>query len=175
MRPILLVVNCLESVFAIESDRIKCQLKKRRDRKVTYRNPAPTVDIIVELIDRPNRPIILIERKNEPYGWAIPGGFVDYGESIESAAIREAKEELSLDINLVKQFYVYSDPQRDPRKHTLSIVFLATATGNPIAADDAKSLGIYHQWEIPTKLCFDHDRILIDYWRYRNYGIEPNI
>ena len=142
---------------------------------MTYKNPAPTVDIIIELIDRPHRPIILIERKNEPYGWAIPGGFVDYGESVESAAIREAKEETSLEINLVEQFYVYSDPQRDPRKHTLSIIFLATATGNPTAADDAKSLAIYPQWEIPNNLCFDHDRILIDYWQYRNYGIRPRV
>ncbi|WP_144866197.1 NUDIX domain-containing protein [Hyella patelloides] len=141
---------------------------------MNYRNPAPTVDIIIELIDRPHRPIILIERKNIPYGWAIPGGFVDYGESVENAAIREAKEEVSLDVELVEQFYVYSDPARDLRQHTLAIVFLATATGNPTAADDAKSLAVYHQWEIPTNLCFDHDRIMTDYWRYRNYGTRPS-
>ncbi|MEM8828097.1 MAG: NUDIX hydrolase [Cyanobacteria bacterium P01_G01_bin.19] len=142
---------------------------------MTYRNPAPTVDIIIELIDRPSRPIIAIERKNEPFGWAIPGGFVDYGESVEAAAIREAKEEVSLDVKLVEQFHVYSDPARDPRKHTLSIVFIATAKGEPVAADDAKNLGIFHQWDLPQNFCFDHDRILQDYWNYRNYGMKPRI
>lgn len=142
---------------------------------MNYRNPAPTVDIIIELIDRPNRPIILIERKNIPYGWAIPGGFVDYGESVENTAIREAQEEVSLNVELIEQFYVYSDPSRDARKHTLAIVFIATAKGEPTAADDAKSLAIFHQWEIPTNLCFDHDRIIKDYWQYRNYGIRPKI
>lgn len=140
-----------------------------------YRNPAPTTDIIIELIDRPSRPIILIERKNPPYGWAIPGGFVDYGESVEASAIREAKEEVSLEVELVEQFYVYSDPKRDQRKHTISVVFIATAKGEPKAADDAKNLGIFPLWELPDNLCFDHDLILRDYCRYRNYGIRPNI
>ena len=142
---------------------------------VTYRNPAPTVDIIIELIDRPERPIVLIERQNEPFGWAIPGGFVDYGESIETAARREAEEEVSLKVELIEQFYVYSDPDRDARQHTLAMVFIATATGEPVAADDAKSLGIFHQRDLPKDLCFDHDRIMHDYWRYRNYGIRPRI
>lgn len=142
---------------------------------MTYRNPIPTVDIIIELTDRRDRPIILIERQNPPYGWAIPGGFVDYGETVETAAIREAKEEISLDVELFEQFYVYSDPHRDPRKHTFSVVFLATATGEPKAADDAKNLGIFSQWEIPDNLCFDHAQILKDYWHYRNYGIRPRI
>ncbi|GAB4532490.1 MAG: NUDIX hydrolase [Pleurocapsa sp.] len=140
---------------------------------MTYRNPAPTVDIIIELIDRPSRPIILIERKNIPYGWAIPGGFVDYGESLETSAVREAKEEVSLDVELVEQLHVYSDPNRDSRQHTIAIAFIATAKGNPVAADDAKNLGIFYQWEIPSPLCFDHAGILQDYWRYRNYGIRP--
>ncbi|MEO1672486.1 MAG: NUDIX hydrolase [Cyanobacteria bacterium J06631_2] len=142
---------------------------------MNYRNPAPTVDIIIELIDRPQRPIVLIERKNEPFGWAIPGGFVDYGESIETAATREAEEEVSLKVDLIEQFYVYSDPDRDARQHTLAIVFIATAKGEPIAADDAKSLEIFHQWNLPQNLCFDHDRIMQDYWRYRNYGMRPTI
>ena len=140
-----------------------------------YRNPAPTVDIIIELIDRPSRPIVLIERKNEPFGWAIPGGFVDYGESIENSAIREAKEEVSLGVELIEQFYVYSDPNRDPRQHTLAIVFVATAKGKPVAADDAKNLGVFNQWDLPQNLCFDHDRIMQDYWNYRNYGVKPRI
>ena len=140
---------------------------------MNHRNPTPTVDIIIELVDRPHRPIILIERLNEPYGWAIPGGFVDYGESVETAAAREAEEETSVSVELIEQFYVYSDPNRDPRQHTISIVFLATAIGEPNAGDDAKNLGIFESWRIPSKLCFDHDRILHDYWRYRHYGIRP--
>lgn len=142
---------------------------------MTYRNPAPTVDLIIELIDRPHRPIILIERHNPPLGWALPGGFVDYGESVETAARREAQEETSVAVELVEQFHVYSDPHRDPRQHTLSIVFLATATGEPAAADDAKNLGIFQLWDAPSNLCFDHDQILRDYRRYRHYGIRPQI
>lgn len=140
-----------------------------------YRNPAPTVDIIIELIDRPHRPIILIERHNEPLGWAIPGGFVDYGEPVEVAARREALEEIGLQIELIEQFLVYSDPKRDPRQHTISIVFLATAIGEPQAGDDAKDVGIFEPWCVPSNLCFDHDRILRDYWRYRHYGIRPRL
>lgn len=142
---------------------------------MTYRNPAPTVDIIIELGDRPNRPIILIERHNEPLGWAIPGGFIDYGEQAEVAARREALEEIGLEIELIEQFQVYSDPNRDPRSHTMSVVFIATATGDPQAGDDAKSCGIFESWRIPANLCFDHDRILKDYWRYRHYGIRPRL
>ncbi|MGK7918349.1 MAG: NUDIX domain-containing protein [Prochloraceae cyanobacterium] len=142
---------------------------------MTFRNPVPTVDIIVELIDRPHRPIILIERLNPPYGWAIPGGFVDYGESVETAARRETQEEVSLQVELIEQLQVYSNPNRDPRQHTLSVVFLAIATGEPQAADDAKNIGIFHSWNLPSNLCFDHDKILQDYWRYRHYGIRPRL
>ena len=142
---------------------------------MTHRNPVPTVDIIIELSDRPQRPIVLIERKNPPHGWAIPGGFVDYGESIEMAARREALEETSLEIDLVEQFHVYSDPKRDPRQHTISVVFIATATREPKAADDAKAVGVFELWEIPENLCFDHDQILKDYWMYRNYAIRPRL
>jgi 8-oxo-dGTP diphosphatase len=142
---------------------------------VTFRNPSPTVDIIIELRDQPHRPIILIERVNPPHGWAIPGGFVDYGESVETAAIREAKEETMLDVELIEQFHVYSDPNRDKRQHTISIVFIASAYGIPQAADDAKNIGIFQLWDLPRILCFDHAQILEDYQRYRNYGIRPNI
>ncbi|MBF2037426.1 MAG: NUDIX hydrolase [Leptolyngbyaceae cyanobacterium T60_A2020_046] len=142
---------------------------------MTYRNPAPTVDLIIELRDRPDRPIVLIERRNEPFGWAIPGGFVDYGESVEAAAVREAKEETALDVTLIEQFHVYSDPQRDARKHTISIVFLATAIGEPTAGDDAKGLALFRPWEVPPSLCFDHDLILRDYWQYRHYGHRPRL
>lgn len=142
---------------------------------MAYRNPAPTVDIIIELADRPHRPIILIERLYEPLGWAIPGGFVDYGESVETAAMREAKEEIGLDIELLEQFHVYSDPDRDQRKHTISIVFLAAATGDPVAGDDAKHFQIFNLWELPQNLCFDHGKILQDYWHYRHYGRRPRV
>ena len=106
-------------------------------------NPAPAADIIIELIDRPHRPIILIERLYPPYGWAIPGGFVEYGESVETAAAREALEETGLQVQLIEQFLAYSDPSRDTRQHIISVVFLATATGEPKAGDDAKNLAIF--------------------------------
>lgn len=145
------------------------------DRNPVYRNPVPTVDVIIELLDRPHRPIVLIERQNPPYGWALPGGFVDYGETVEAAAQREAQEETALQVELIEQFQVYSDPSRDPRQHTLSIVFLATATGEPQAQDDAKTVGIFNSWQIPVNLCFDHHRILQDYWHYRHYHLRPQL
>ncbi|QQE64600.1 NUDIX hydrolase [Leptolyngbya sp. BL0902] len=141
----------------------------------TYRNPAPTVDLIIELLHHPHRPIVLIERHNPPLGWALPGGFVDYGESVEAAARREALEETQLTVTLVEQLAVYSDPRRDPRQHTLSVVFLATATTDPIAGDDAKTAAIIQPWALPENLCFDHDRILRDYWQYRFYGHRPRL
>lgn len=142
---------------------------------VNYRNPIPTVDIIIELLDRPYRPIVLVERLNPPLGWALPGGFVDYGESLESAAQREAEEETGLRVKLSEQFQVYSEPERDPRAHTLSIVFLATAKGEPSAGDDAKNLKVFELWDIPGNLCFDHDRILRDYRYYRDHGLRPKL
>ncbi|MGF1567873.1 MAG: NUDIX domain-containing protein [Nodosilinea sp.] len=141
----------------------------------TYRNPAPTVDLIIELLHRPHRPIVLIERHNPPLGWALPGGFVNYGDSVEATARREALEETSLTVTLIEQLAVYSDPARDPRKHTLSVVFLATATADPVAGDDAKTAVIVNPWEIPAPLCFDHDRILRDYLQYRHYGQRPRL
>lgn len=142
---------------------------------MAHRNPTPTVDIIIEMRDRPFYPIVLIERLNPPHGWAIPGGFVDYGESVETAAQREALEETGLAVELIEQFQVYSDPGRDPRQHTLSVVFIATASGEPEAQDDAKSLKLFSPWEVPQNLCFDHDRILKDYWNYRLYRIRPRL
>lgn len=139
----------------------------------TYRNPAPTVDIIIEMIDRPDRPIILIERLNEPLGWALPGGFVDYGEAVPMAAKREALEETGLEIELVDLLGVYSDPARDPRQHTLSLTYIATATGTPTAGDDAKTFQLFKPWELPANLCFDHGTILKDYLRYRYYHQRP--
>lgn len=135
-----------------------------------YSNPLLTVDIIVELADGT---IVLIERKNPPYGWALPGGFVDYGEAIECAAIREAKEEISLDVSLTEQFYTYSDPHRDPRHHTVSTVFIATAEGVPEAADDAKTVCTFHENNLPAPLAFDHARILRDYFSFKKTGARP--
>jgi len=117
-----------------------------------YRNPLLTVDIIIEV----DQYVVLIERKNPPYGWALPGGFVDYGEPLETAAIREAKEETSLDIKLIEQFHTYSKPDRDPRHHTVSTVFLAKAEGTPIASDDAKSVGLFIKDTLPDPIAFDH-------------------
>lgn len=137
-----------------------------------YKNPVPTVDIIIEISNDNGEGIILIDRKNEPFGWALPGGFVDYGESLEDAAVREAKEETDLDIELDLQFQTYSDPARDPRMHTISTVFIAQATGTPTAKDDAKDLKIYSLTELAYEitndnLCFDHGIILSDYLQFK--------
>lgn len=131
---------------------------------VTYRNPLVTVDIIIEVANR----IVLIKRVNPPHGWALPGGFVDYGESLESSAAREAKEETSLDIRLKEQFHTYSAPDRDPRHHTITTVFIATATGTPIAADDAAKAELFDRNNLPQPLVFDHGKILTDYFAYKN-------
>ena len=134
-----------------------------------FRNPLLTVDIIVEV----NGGIVLIERKNIPHGWAIPGGFVDYGESIETAAMREAKEEISLDVVLTEQFYTYSDPRRDARHHTVSTVFIATAEGTPHGADDAKLARLFRENELPEPIVFDHAEILRDYFTFKKTGQRP--
>jgi len=126
-----------------------------------YKNPLPTVDIIIEL---DNKGIILIKRGKEPFGWAIPGGFVDYGESLEEAARREAKEETSLEVELLGQLGAYSAPGRDPRHHTISVVFVARASGEPKARDDAREAGVFTQENLPASLAFDHNKILADYF-----------
>lgn len=124
-----------------------------------YRNPLPTVDIIIEIDDG----IILIQRNNPPFGWALPGGFVDYGESLEDAAIREAREETSLEVQDLRLLGCYSDPGRDSRMHTISTVFIATGRGIPRAGDDAMKLAHFRRDSLPEQLCFDHARILADY------------
>jgi len=132
--------------------------------------PSLAADAIVELVNEPGKPIVLIERRNPPYGWAIPGGFVDIGETLEYAAIREAKEEISLDIELTCLLGIYSNPKRDTRGHTITAVYVATSTGRPIAADDAKSLGIFTLDHLPSPLAFDHAMVLDDYRQYRDNG-----
>jgi len=132
-----------------------------------YRNPFPTVDIIIEVEGK----VVLIERKNPPLGWALPGGFVDYGESLEEAAQREAWEETGLKVKLLCQFYTYSKPGRDPRFHTITTVYVAQAEGEPKGGDDAQKAQLFAPTEIPfERLVFDHSQILADYleWRYGN-------
>jgi ADP-ribose pyrophosphatase YjhB (NUDIX family) len=129
-----------------------------------YQNPIPTVDIIIEV---GSKGIVLIKRKNPPYGWAIPGGFVDYGESLEVAAVREAKEETNLDVKLIRQFHTYSDPKRDPRHHSISTVYIAKAKGVPKAKDDALEIGIFNETNLPDEIAFDHREILKDYFKSR--------
>ena len=141
------------------SERKKCPHCGEPIKK--YLHPHPTVDIIIEM---ESGGIVLIERKNYPFGWALPGGFVDYGESLEQAAVREAKEETSLDITLKSQFHTFSDPKRDPRQHTISTVFIATGKGTPFAKDDAKDIGIFSRDNLPLPLAFDHEKILKQYF-----------
>ena len=129
-----------------------------------YRNPVPAVDIIIEYQDQG---LVLIERQNPPHGWALPGGFVEYGESLEEAAVREAREETGLEVQLLGQFHSYSDPQRDPRQHIITTVFVARGTGHPKAASDARSLAIFPVDELPPNLAFDHHQILQDYLKVR--------
>lgn len=132
--------------------------------------PLLAVDIIIELIDRPEKSIVLIERRNPPFGWALPGGFVDVGESLEQAAVREAREETCLDVKLKILLGCYSNPQRDPRGHTVSPVYIAEARGVPQAADDAKNLRCVPTTDLPDDLVFDHGLILSDYRHYLQTG-----
>lgn len=140
------------------------ELEEAIRQQMRYRNPVPTVDIIIET--EPGS-VVLIERKNPPHGWAIPGGYVDYGESLEQCAVREAKEETSLDVTLVRQFHTYSDPSRDKRHHSISTVFIATADGIPRGADDAVRAGLFTKNNLPADIAFDHRRILEDYFSGR--------
>src|ERR1700744_866837 len=132
--------------------------------------PLLTVDIIIEVTGG----IVLIERKNPPHGWALPGGFVDVGESLAHAAVREAREETSLEVTLGEQFFAYSDPKRDPRGATVSVVFLGRASGTAKAADDAKNLAVYTLDALPP-LAFDHAQILEDYRRSKKDGTRPPV
>lgn len=145
--------------MSVEEKCPKCGFILRR-----HRNPTPTVDIIIEI---PEQGLVLIQRANQPLGWALPGGFVDYGETLEDAARREAREETGLAVDLLGQFHTYSDPKRDPRQHNISTVFVARADGTPQAADDARSLRIFPAEGLPRELAFDHGQILADYLKVR--------
>lgn len=130
--------------------------------------PPVAADVIIELDDRPGRPVVLVRRRNPPLGWALPGGFVDVGETVEAAAAREAKEETGLTVSGLELIGVYSDPRRDPRGHTVSVVFAATARGEPVGGDDAAQARAFEPGQWP-ELVFDHARILADWmeWRQR--------
>ncbi|HXX35944.1 MAG TPA: NUDIX hydrolase [Thermodesulfobacteriota bacterium] len=138
------------------------QCPKCKQEIEVYHNPIPTVDIIIEI---ESKGIVLVKRKNPPQGWAIPGGFVDYGESLEEAAVREAKEETNLDVKLIRQLHTYSDPKRDPRHHSISTVYIAKAEGIPQAEDDAAEIGIFSESNLPDQIAFDHRSILKDYFK----------
>jgi 8-oxo-dGTP diphosphatase len=133
------------------------------------RVPLPTVDAIIEVAGG----VVLVRRRNPPPGWALPGGFVEYGETVETAATREAREETGLAVDLVELFHVYSDPNRDPRRHTISTVFIGRAEGSPVAGDDAADARVFAQDALPMELAFDHAQILADYFAYKRTGVRP--
>jgi 8-oxo-dGTP diphosphatase len=131
--------------------------------------PPIAADVIIEIDDR----IVLIERKNYPYGWAIPGGFVDIGETVEAAAVREMREETGLEVEITELMSIYSRPDRDPRGHTVSVVYVGRAQGRPQAADDAKSAALFSPDALPSPLAFDHAEILAEYNHYKQTGQRP--
>ena len=136
---------------------------------MTQRNPYPTADVVIENGDG----IVLVRRKNEPIGWALPGGFVDTGECVEAAAVREMKEETGLDVRLETLLYVYSDPARDPRFHTMTIVFVGQADGVPLGDDDAAEARSFPTDRLPSPIVFDHAQIIADYIHFRSTGERP--
>jgi 8-oxo-dGTP diphosphatase len=136
----------------------------------TPSGPSPTVDVVIAL---PGDRVVLVRRKHPPPGWALPGGFVDAGERLESAAVREAKEETGLDVTLFELLYVYSDPSRDPRRHTVSAVYLGRAEGEPSGGDDAAEARVFRWSDLPSPLAFDHGEILADARRFLLTGTRP--
>jgi 8-oxo-dGTP diphosphatase len=138
---------------------------------VTASHPVPTVDTIIEMTSG----IVLVRRRFAPAGWALPGGFVEYGERLEAAAVREAHEETGLDVELIELFHVYSDPSRDARGHTVGTVYIGKASGSPRAGDDAADAAIFNESSVPSPLAFDHGRIVADYFHYRRTGKRPSV
>lgn len=133
------------------------------------RNPLPTADVVIEVGDL----VVLVRRKYPPPGWAIPGGFVEVGETVESTAVREALEETGLRVTLTTLLGVYSDPARDPRHHTISTVYVGRAEGAPEGGDDAAEARLFGEGDLPSPLAFDHAKILADYFRYKKTGRRP--
>jgi 8-oxo-dGTP diphosphatase len=137
---------------------------------MSQRNPFPTADVIVENGDG----IVLVRRRNEPHGWALPGGFIDAGECVEAAAVREILEETGLEVQLETMLYVYSDPSRDPRFHTMTVVFVGQASGVPVGDDDAAEARSFPLDALPTPIVFDHALIIQDYIQFRRTGRRPD-
>jgi 8-oxo-dGTP diphosphatase len=137
-----------------------------------HRNPAPTVDVVILL---PGDRVVLVRRRNPPHGWALPGGFVDEGERLDLAAAREAREETGLAVTLTEQFHAYSDPRRDPRRHTISTVFLGASSGEPQGGDDAAEARAFPWDVLPADLVFDHEEILGDVRRYLLTGARRKL
>jgi 8-oxo-dGTP diphosphatase len=137
-----------------------------------HRNPAPTVDVVILL---PGDRVVLVRRRNPPHGWALPGGFVDEGERLDLAAAREAREETGLAVTLTEQFHAYSDPRRDPRRHTISTVFLGASSGEPQGGDDAAEARAFPWDALPADLVFDHEEILGDVRRYLLTGARRKL
>jgi 8-oxo-dGTP diphosphatase len=143
--------------------------KSSGDTMNAIETPLLTVDIII----RYKGGIVLIERKNPPFGWALPGGFVDVGESVEEAAVREAKEETSLNVTLREQFHAYSKPDRDPRFHTVTVAFIAVGEGTLMGRDDATRAAVFSEETLPEAIAFDHRKIVADYFHYLSTGERP--
>jgi len=135
--------------------------------------PSLAADVIIELLDEPGK-VVLIERRNPPHGWALPGGFVEVGESLERAAVREAEEETGLEVRLKALLGLYSDPARDPRGHTVTAVYIGEAHGRPQGGDDAARAEAFDPMR-PPPLVFDHALVLGDYRRFRETGLAAPI
>ncbi len=163
---VLNIINEIEKELSIRKDGNSIECPRCSYPVKVYKNPVPTVDIIIKVDNK----IVLVRRKNKPYGWALPGGYIDYGESAESAAIREAKEETSLDVELEGLLGVYSDPDRDPRSHTITTVFIASGRGNLKAGDDAEDIGLFDENSLPDPIVFDHRKILQDFFERQKNG-----
>ncbi len=157
---VLNIISEIERELSIRSDGNSVECPRCSYPVKVYRNPIPTVDIIIKIDNK----VVLVRRKNKPYGWALPGGYIDYGESAEDAAIREAKEETSMDIELEGLLGVYSNPDRDPRSHTITTVFIAKGKGSPKANDDAEEIGLFDRDNLPEPIVFDHKKILQDFF-----------
>jgi len=136
-----------------------------------HRNPFPTVDVVIAC----GGGLVLVRRRSPPLGWALPGGFLEWEEGLEAAAAREAREETGLEVRLTEQFFTYADPDRDPRHHTVTTVYLGEAEGIPRGGDDAREARVWPWDGLPEPLCFDHGRILRDVVRYRATGVRPRL
>ena len=139
-----------------------------------YERPSVTVDVIIFTLRDQDLQVLLVRRKHPPFAgyWAIPGGFVDEGESAEAAAAREAIEETALEVRNLRQFRVYSEPGRDPRQHTASLVFTADCEGVPVGGDDAAEASLFTKESLPADIAFDHAQILAEYFTWRKASKE---